>query len=683
MFYKLLKTSDDRSTIRSILSVVTVLMLMTSLTLTIVQTSGRVRTAEDDEITFTILHTNDEHSALIPHSPAVDHDPEDPEDPTVGGFARLATAIEEIREEKEEDVLVFNAGDFLGGSAFGWLAPEKGHAPELELMQDMGYDAAVIGNHEYDYGTQVLARYLMDAGYPEMHDETPILASNTEAPADNPLAENDLYRDTALFELEDDVTLGTFSLIGDHAIDVAPYTDDLDFSDQHDTARKMVEKLEGKGADIVVAITHSGLQEDRELARDVDGIDIIVGGHCHTALYEPVQEGETIIVQADSLVRYLGILELSYHPETDNLRILNEDKDRDHLIPIDNRFEPDQEISDRVEEYKEHLNDLISEKTDNRVEDVKETVARSDFKMYKDPPKQETPLGNFITDGMRLVTGNVTGERVDVTVQANGNIRGDIVPGSTPHSEGNISFYEIAEVIGLGYGEDGYAGYPMVSFYLTGEEIRNVLEMAVLLEELMCDTYFLQFSGLRYEYNPENAVLFTVPFSDTPIPTGRAVSDAQLFTGEGIQPADEDHEEYTSLDRNDETLYHVATDKNVLSSLPRFGDMVSRLEVEPKDAQGKTIPEEDFDQFIVHREDGSELKVWETVMEHAASMPEGEAGTPEIPEYYEETSDRINQTWSFPYIWLIYIILIVAAGGTVLLVRRWRKKKEKVPSEDD
>ncbi|TYB96213.1 MAG: hypothetical protein FXF54_03375, partial [Kosmotoga sp.] len=88
---------------------------------------------EGDWLHFTILHTNDEHSSLIPHSPAIDHLSNAGDDPTVGGFARIATAIKEIRTEKineNEPVLVFNAGDFLGGSAFGWLAP-AGYAAEL------------------------------------------------------------------------------------------------------------------------------------------------------------------------------------------------------------------------------------------------------------------------------------------------------------------------------------------------------------------------------------------------------------------------------------------------------------------------------------------------------------------------------------------------------------------------
>jgi len=86
-----------------------------------------------------------------------------------------------------EPVLLLDAGDFLGGSAFAWLAL-RGYAAELTIMQKMGYDAVAIGNHEYDYGPDVLAQYLLKAGYPEAHQKTLVLASNTEAPPDHPLA---------------------------------------------------------------------------------------------------------------------------------------------------------------------------------------------------------------------------------------------------------------------------------------------------------------------------------------------------------------------------------------------------------------------------------------------------------------------------------------------------------------
>ncbi len=667
--------------LNQIFVIIVILIIMTALSSSI--SYGHFHTAEIEEINFTILHTNDEHSSIIPHSPAVDHDPGNPDDPTLGGFARLSTAINEVRDQKEQDgeqVLLFNSGDFLGGSPFGWLAPQEGVAAELHLMQEMGYDAVTVGNHEYDYGADVLAEYLIDAGYPEEHDKTTVLASNTKPSEDHLLAEKNLFRDTAIFQLEERLTIGVFSLIGEDAVSVAPNTENVTFQDQHEISREMVERLKDQGADIIVALTHSGVKEDNELARDVDGIDIIVGGHCHTALYEPEKVGGTIIVQAGSLVKYLGNLELVYEVETGEVRIRNDDKNSEFLIPIDNRFYPDEHISALVEGYKGELDNLVKEMTYGRFDDILGTVATSDFPIKNHPPSEETPIGNFITDGMRLVTGEVTGERVDIALQANGNIRESIVPGSMPHCEGNVSFYDIAEVIGLGYGEDGYAGYPIVSFYLTGDEIRRALETAVLLEEFMSDTYFLQFSGIRYEYNPNNAVLFTIPFMELPIPIGRAVTSAQLYTGDGVQPTES--EEYIEIEWGDDELYHIVTDSNVLSFLPMVGDLVSRLEVEPKNADGEPIAVENFDEFVVHRDDGTELKVWQTVIEHAASQPE-QNGTPHVPEYYTETSDRINQVWSFPYVWLVYIILIITSGVIVIIVyRRRENKKEELPEED-
>jgi len=674
------KRFEKHELFRTLSIVIVVLMLFTSIISSIsysqVETSG-------EEIDFTILHTNDEHSSIIPHSSAVDHDPEDLNDPTIGGFARLATAINDVRDQKEQEgepVLLFNAGDFLGGSPFGWLAPREGLAAELHLMQEMRYDAVAIGNHEYDYGTDVLAEYLIDAGYPDEHERTAVLASNTEPSKDHLLAQKNLFRDTAIFQLEERLSIGVFSLIGKDAVSVTPDPENVTFQDQHETSREMVERLRDQGADIIVALTHSGVKEDKELARDVDGIDIIVGGHCHTALYEPEKVDGTIIVQAGSLVRYLGNLELAYNFGTEKVRIRNFDKNSDFLIPIDNRFYPDEHISDLVQNYKLELDNLVCEMTDGRFDDILGTIATSDFSIHNHPPSEETPVGNFITDGMRLVTGEVTQKRVDIALQANGNIRESIVPGSMPHCEGNISFYDIADVIGLGYGEDGYAGYPIVSFYLTGDEIRRALEIAVLLEEFMSDTYFLQFSGIKYEYNPNNAVLFTIPFMDLPIPTGRAVTSAHLYTGDGVQPLQS--EEYIEIEWGDDELYHIVTDSNVLSFLPMVGDMVSRLEVEPKNVEGEIIAVEDFNEFVVHRGDGTELKVWQTVIEYTASQPELN-GTPHVPEYYIETSDRINRVWSFPYLWIVYIILIITSGGIVIIVYRRRERKEEELSKED
>jgi 2',3'-cyclic-nucleotide 2'-phosphodiesterase (5'-nucleotidase family) len=324
----------------------------------------RLYAGKTEELYFCILHTNDMHSELIPHSPAVDYLPGE-ENPAMGGFARLATAVDEIRHDKSKDdepVLLLDAGDFLGGATFAWLALNCS-APELTIMQEMGYDAVTIGNHEYDYGPDVLTQYLLQAGYPEAHRETLVLASNTKASSDHPLAVRNLYRNSGIFELENGLKVGVFGILGKDAILVTGDSGDVRFLDQHQTARRIVDELEEQGADVVVAISHSGVNEDRELAQEVPGIDIIVGGHCHTALFEPVLQDTTIIVQAGSLGMYLGQLELAYNSNTGELRMRNEENGHPFLIPIDDSFACDPQIDALVREYTLNLNAYIVEVT--------------------------------------------------------------------------------------------------------------------------------------------------------------------------------------------------------------------------------------------------------------------------------------------------------------------------------
>ncbi len=629
--------------------------------------------APEEELYFTILHTNDEHGSVIPHSPAVDFHPLR-ENPTIGGYARLASAVSGIREEKEaagEPVLLLSGGDYLGGSPYSWLIT-RGHAPEITLKHALGYNAVVIGNHEFDYGADALAGYFKQAGYPAAHEKTAVLASNMEVPAGHPLAREGLYRDSLLTELENGLKIGFFGLIGQDAVSVTAPHDPVEFSDQHEAARKMVDHLRQQGAQLVVAITHSGVEEDRELARSVPGINVIVGGHCHTALYEPVIEEGTIIVQAGSLLAYLGKLELAYNPSGGELRIRNTEDGEPFLLPIDHSYPPDPEIERAVEEYTLKLNELVSDMTDGRFEHILDTVVLADFEVPNHPPLQESPFGNFVADAMRLVAGEKTGERVDFALQANGSIRGSINPGAMPHALGKVSVYDLTELIGLGVGPDGAPGYPLVKVYLTGDEIRRALEVSVLLAELMGDTYFLQFSGLRYDYNPQNALYLTVPFIDLPIPTTRAVVSAERYTGEGRQGFDDDL--YEPIEWDDQELYSLVTDSYIVSFLPMVGDMLPQLDIVLKDRDGNPVPAEALDDLIMYV-NGEELKVWRTVLDYAADQPEGESGLPEMDFYYATTAERINEVPGIPLIIRPLLILFALIGGIIYLVRRRRRSR--------
>jgi len=629
---------------------------------------------ENEELYFCILHTNDIHSELIPHPSAVDGRPER-ENHAIGGLARLATAVDAIRENKRregEPLLLFDAGDFLGGAPFAWLAL-GGHAAELTIMQEMRYDAVTIGNHEYDYGADVLAQYLLRAGYPQAHQKTLVLASNTEAPSDHTLAARGLYRDTGIFELGNGLNVGVFGLMGRKAILAMGETGDMRFLDQHQTTRRIVGELREQGVDVIVALSHCGLDEDRELARRAVGIDIIIGSHCHTTLSEPILLNGTIIVQTGRFGEYLGQLELAYSAGTGQVRVRNEENLHPFLIPIDGSFACHAEIDSLVQGYTCDLNAYIKEVTGGGFDDVMRTVARSDFVLSNLPPLSETALGNFVTDAMRFVAQESTGKRVDMAGQASGSIRDSIFPDPIGYSAGNISFYAVAQATGAGRGHDGGAGCPIVSLYLTGEEVRRVLEITILLHEYMADGYFLQISGLRYSYNPANAVLLTVPFANLPIPTTRAVTKMELYAGDGIQPV---HSEgYIPLKRGDKKLYHVVTDAYLLFFLPLVTDTLPQLEVVPKNADGEPVSLDRIDELMIHHPDGRELKVWEAVVIYARAQAAGVAGVPQMPDYYAGVAGRITRVRRAPLIGrLLLVPAAVVAGMTYLILRRKKRR---------
>lgn len=618
--------------------------------------------AQSGELFFTILHTNDEHSALSP-SPLVDYSLGE-NNPTLGGYARLAQAVKDIRAAKRatnEPVLLLSAGDYLGGSPYSWLGL-NGEAPDLTIMNKIGYDAVNIGNHEYDYGPELLAQYLRIAGYPEANEHTILLASNTLPPAAHAMSDLGI-QETAVLTLSNGLKVGLFGLIGIDAVNVAPYAEPVEFADQAETARAMVAALEKEGVDIIIALSHSGEDEDVDLVRAVPGIDVIVGGHTHVFLEEPIIEGETIIVQAGENLEYLGNLELAYNLSTDKVRIRNLETGKPYGVPLDASIGEAPEIAALVAGYTADLNALVAEMTQGRFTDISETVVWSDFPVPNTPVLEETPFANFVTDAMRLVAEEATGEKVHLAFQANGVLRGSINPGTCSWSQDRVSFYDLAYLVGLGSGPDGKAGYPLVSVYLTGKELRRAFEIQVLLAELMGDTYFLQISGARMTFDRGRAVLLTVPFIDLPVPTTMAVSSAELYTGQGIQ----DSEEYMKIKKKDQELYHVVTDYYIAAFLPMAGELLPSLELVLKDKEGNPI--DNIDDAIIRR-NGQELKVWQAVLEYAAAQPRDGAGNPRLSQYYAETSGRLVQRGIYPPLWKGLVLLLLLLPLLLALIIR-------------
>ena len=238
--------------------------------------------------TLTILHTNDVHSHLEPF------DRNHPTFPKMGGFARRASIIKKLRKQKEH-VLLLDAGDiFQGTPYFNFF----GGKPELELMSKMQYDAATIGNHEFDNGMQHLAEQLQYADFPFICSNYNFEGTIMEGkPLPWKIIEKGPFR------------IGIIGLGINPAGLVSPVNyEGMEWLNPVKIGEETASFLKNeKNCNLIIALSHLGIDStserpdsDQKVAAETSSIDIIIGGHSHTFLDEPQQiknkEGKTVII---------------------------------------------------------------------------------------------------------------------------------------------------------------------------------------------------------------------------------------------------------------------------------------------------------------------------------------------------------------------------------------------------
>lgn len=254
--------------------------------------------AESQGTKITILHTNDQHSRIEPFEASYSRNPNQ------GGFARRAALIQKIREQ-EPNVLLLDSGDiFQGTPYFNFFGGEL----EFKLMSMMGYDAATMGNHDFDNGLEGFKKVLPNAKFP-------FLCANYD------------FEDTILDGLtqpykvfnKNGVKIGIFGvgielkgLVGKKSYGETEYLDPIDIA--NDYAKLLRNE---KKCDLVICLSHLGFEfkdnpnkvSDKILASKTSGIDLILGGHTHTFLPEPQQflnkDGRNVLVNQ---VGWAGLL---------------------------------------------------------------------------------------------------------------------------------------------------------------------------------------------------------------------------------------------------------------------------------------------------------------------------------------------------------------------------------------
>lgn len=214
-----------------------------------------------------ILQTSDVHSRIEPINQKGDKNYKE------GGFVRRATFLNRFRKENEH-VLLFDCGDFSQGTPYYNIY--KGEV-EVKLMNEMDYDACTIGNHEFDFGLENMARLFKMAAFP-------IVCSNYDL-ENTPL--KGLVKPYIILE-RFGLRIGVFGLgAKPDGLIQADKCEGVVYKDPVQVSNETAALLKSEGCDVVVCLSHLGIQTDERLIADTRNIDVVLGGHSHTFMKAP------------------------------------------------------------------------------------------------------------------------------------------------------------------------------------------------------------------------------------------------------------------------------------------------------------------------------------------------------------------------------------------------------------
>ena len=637
--------------------------------------------AQETNVT-TILFTHDLHSHFLPQPTA--------EGGESGGYARLKTVIDGERAMNPAALLV-DGGDFSIGSLIQTLYTTQ--AAELRTMGAMGYDAVTIGNHEFDHKGTGFAEMLnsakaaqqaavelllvdaqpledMDAYRERFGPVTPVLPALLEAnyaPADdNPdrafiRSAMEGYGVTDCMTLERfGVTYGLFGLMGVDSDECAP-TSGFTRSDAAKTAKRCVETLKGEGAEIIICLSHSGTgeslasSEDEELAKAVDGIDVIVSGHTHSTLAEPLVVNDTYIVSSGPYCQNLGSLTFSWDGSGQK-RLLDY-----RLIPIDETVAEDPEIAGIVEQWKDMVGEAYLARYGLTYDEV---LTHTDYDLTTpvSAVQENNGLGTLVSDAFLWADRTLNTAYADsphtVSVTADGVLRANL-------PAGDLTAAMAFDVLSMGVGEDGTSGFPLVAVYLTGKELKAAMEVDASVTPIMPAAQ-LYMSGAKYAFNTKRMFF-------------NRVYDAALTDG-----ALDESGTGNACEIDDNALYRVVTG---MYSAQMLGTVKSKsmglLSLEPKQADG--TPVTNFADCILYDANGNELKEWYALAAYLEQF--GEDG---LPDRYADPANGCKQvsdsftpgqllsgwngiTWAVLGLTALMVLMVCLLIRT-LRRRIWRKK---------
>lgn len=604
--------------------------------------------ATKPEELVTVLFTHDLHSHFLPSN--------EDDGGQFGGYARLMTIINQ-QKAKDPNAILVDGGDFAMGSLFQTAYPTS--ALELRLMGAMGYDATTFGNHEYDY-LQSGLKSMLNAAV-ESGDKLPAIVNSNYMPPEKGQEGYDAEMWEALdnYGVKDYIILERggvyfviFGIFGYDSDDCAPNSG-MVFEEPITTAQKTVDAAVKKCVDtygeepVVICLSHTGTSggegEDYELALGTTGIDLIVSGHTHTTLDEPIKVNGTAIVSAAEYGKYLGVVRLAHKGDHAELKEYE-------LIPVDETVADDPEIATIVEGYKTKVEeDYLSKYGMSFDEILVDNKYKFDSVDEVYATQHESTLCNIFSDAYKNAVELATGEKVDVALTAAGVIRESL-------PMGNVTVSDVFNAASLGVGTEG----ELIAIYVTGADLKNALEVDASVQPLMKSAQ-LFFSGIEYSFNTNRMIFNKV--------------------------------DYAMLRNSDGSLSEIENDKlyRVVAGM-YAGQMLGSVEetsmgliaITPRDKDGNPLTADQLVNYVVRDENGVPVKEWYAIASYLKDM----GG--EIDEKYAEPDGRkvvysslnpaslLRNANKFTYIVLAVIIVLIAV--VVLIVRaivRKSKKKNK------
>jgi len=417
---------------------------------------------------LTILHTNDMHG----HAEAfVDSNVSDDE---IGGLSHLGAAVKKERQEDPDNTLLLDAGDISSG---GPVSDYYEAIPMVDAMNKIGYDAMTVGNHDLDLGRVALGNIVDRAGFP-------VLSANLIDMTPGELKDVKPY----IFKQVGDLKVGILGLTTPDTgtMLLKEDRDKIAFTSAETTAGKLIPEMRKQGADLVVVLSHLGIEKDRELAGKVDDIDVIVGGHSHTEMKEPEEVNGTVITQAGGFSMNLGKLDLDVMKTDGKAKVVGV---KSKLIPINKDIKPDRAVEKIIKSYADELAPLM-ERVIGRAETP---LVQRDYHVYK----EESVLSDFATDAIRRKSG------ADFCILSPSSFRSNI-------NKGEVRVEDVYKVF-------PWKGKVSV-LEMKGKDIKTLME-----EMLSGPANGLAISGLKVE-------------QDVSRPVGEQIVSVYTLTGESLDP---------------------------------------------------------------------------------------------------------------------------------------------------